>query len=458
MYATLVSRQDALFDRNILIGIAENPKGQPAFRTLKDDPPAGEDEFANLWKLYFLALIGDAIDSYDIQNDAAKKLTRTLSDARLRGGPKSLRQHLRDALDYVRRLAHLEEVEPNMAIDPTTGMPSGFSTRIKFAEPSSTERAVGALSVDDLFALADEAFAEADVSLWILLDRLDVAFAGTPQFETLALRALFRVYLDLNPYETFRLKIFLRSDIWNSLSRSGFREASHVTRELKIRWDRSTLLQLITSRITKSDKVTQRYDIDRTLVLTNSSAQENLLTRLYPTQVDSGPNKPATFDWCLSRTQDGTQQTAPRELIHLFSTIREMQLKRLEAGDPLPGEETLFDRTAIKAALPEVSQVRLEKTLYAEYPEERGFIEAMEGAKTNHSISSLSSLWAVPQDEALGSASRLVEIGFFEKRGTYPGPVSYWVPFLYRPALKMVQGSAEGVLTDAGNDESQDIP
>jgi hypothetical protein len=39
-------------------------------------------------------------------------------------------------------------------------------------------------------------------------------------------------------------------------------------------------------------------------------------------------------------------------------------------------------------------------------------------------------------------AMNLVEVGFFEKRGTKMDP-DWWVPFLYRPALDMVQGSAD---------------
>jgi hypothetical protein len=39
-------------------------------------------------------------------------------------------------------------------------------------------------------------------------------------------------------------------------------------------------------------------------------------------------------------------------------------------------------------------------------------------------------------------AHELAEIGFFERRGERDAP-EYWVPFLYRDALDMVQGTAE---------------
>jgi hypothetical protein len=39
-------------------------------------------------------------------------------------------------------------------------------------------------------------------------------------------------------------------------------------------------------------------------------------------------------------------------------------------------------------------------------------------------------------------AQQLIEVGFFEARGSKDKP-TFWVPFLYRDALSMSQGSAE---------------
>jgi len=44
-----------------------------------------------------------------------------------------------------------------------------------------------------------------------------------------------------------------------------------------------------------------------------------------------------------------------------------------------------------------------------------------------------------------------VEIGYFERRGNRQDS-TYWVPFMYRPVLKMVQGSAEGVAPTPDDD------
>ncbi|MCA1674120.1 MAG: hypothetical protein LC799_18630 [Actinobacteria bacterium] len=78
----------------------------------------------------------------------------------------------------------------------------------------------------------------------------------------------------------------------------------------------------------------------------------------------------------------------------------------------------------------------------AEYPDLKPYLEKLRDEKTNHSIDSLASLWNVGVDEASSLAMRAAEIGFFEVRGEKSNP-DYWVPFLYRPALSMVQGTAE---------------
>ena len=181
------------------------------------------------------------------------------------------------------------------------------------------------------FETASEALDEAGRSAWILLDRLDVAFAETDELEQNALRALFRTYLDLQGFARLRLKIFLRSDIWSRLTKSGFREASHLTRTVTIAWNRTSLLNLIVRRALQSEGLRQLYSVDEQLLL-SAADQETLFYWMFPDQVESGSNKPRTLEWLLSHTQDSSNQTAPRELIHLLNSIRDTQYRKLELG------------------------------------------------------------------------------------------------------------------------------
>jgi hypothetical protein len=171
--------------------------------------------------------------------------------------------------------------------------------------------------------------------------------------------------------------------------------------------------------------------------------QRILFYRVFPDQVEPGTRKSTTFDWMMGRTRDGSGRTAPRELIHLLSSLRDEQIRMFEVGHDEPPGEQLFDRAAFKAALPDVSRVRLEQTLLAEYPHLRSYVERLERHKTQQSVETLSEIWQCSGEEAQRVADQLVEVGFFERRLAL-GTTAYWIPFLYRDALELVQGT-EGV-------------
>lgn len=441
IYSMLMARESDFFDRGILLATAENPSGGTAFAEVEKEPPTSEAEFIGLWKIYFLTIVAQTLEAYDLKNDPARRLLSNLGEAGLLPPMTAGRRQLvRRAMDYVKSFFRPPaSIEATLTVDPASGAPV-VVPKITFVEPTTEQRKAGSLFIDELFDLAEESLDDAGTSIWILLDRLDIAFADSPELEANALRALFRVYRDLQPRRNIALKIFLRSDIWESITKEGFREASHITRDLRIEWNENTLLRLTVSRLLRSDSLRSHYSVNQEEVLSDIERQRTFFYQVYPRQIDQGSKKPATLDWCLSRTKDGTGQNAPRELIHLLSETRNSQLKRFETGQAAPEGNAVFDRQAFKEALPTVSKVRLTQTLYAEHASLRPYIEKLEGQKTRHNRSSLSVLWGVTEGEAEQVAEQLVVIGFFEPRLN-----DYWTPFMYRPALDLVQGSAEGV-------------
>ena len=158
--------------------------------------------------------------------------------------------------------------------------------------------------------------------------------------------------------------------------------------------------------------------------------------------MEQGPQKAPTFKWMVTRCADGTRKTAPRELIHLLNSILAEEIRRIEKGGIPDKDGKLFDRSVFKAALPTVSKTRLIQYLYAEYPNQKPFIEALDGEKTEHTPESLAKIWNLSNEGAIEKAIELVELGLFEKRGSRDAP-TFWVPFLYRDALNLVQGKAD---------------
>jgi hypothetical protein len=442
LYSLLLAKSGELFDRQILLIAGENPRGATAFRDLGTDPPASEREFVGMWKLYIVALLQSSLSEYGISNEATRLLEKALVREGLIKGKLSLAGLLKVVGEYARRALRPQAVEGGVRLDPVTQLPAGFAGKITFSEPASSEVDLEVHSVDQLLVFASEGLGAAPVQAWVLLDRLDVSFADNPALESNALRALFRVYLDLLALPNVRLKIFLRTDIWTRITTQGFREASHITRHVTISWNRNSLLNLVVRRALSNASIREAYGVHNDLPRRGVPEQEEFFYRLYPGQVDVGPNKPNTIDWLLSRTRDGTKSNAPRELIHFLNSLREVQVGRLEVGETAPEEEQLFGRPSFKDALPAVSKVRLEQTLYAEYPELQEWVETLLGAKTLHTPETLAGIWNISRDDAIIRAGRLVTVGFFEGRGIQQAP-EYWVPFLYRDALDLVQGAAE---------------
>lgn len=439
MFALLLSREDALFDRHILMAAVEDPRGAPVFGQLVVDEPPTEFELRALWKLYFLSIIGQVFREYRLTAPSASRVLTELERAGLIERTANLRRLLHATLEYVRSVTRATGFEATLAMNPGTGMPIGITGRITFREPTSFERAqFGLVSVDEVIDIADQTLAEADFSVWLVLDRLDVAFAESERLESNALRALFRVYMGFRRLERISLKIFLRSDIWERITKGGFREASHVTRGLTITWNDDSLLHLIVRRLLRNDVVRFRFGVDDRKASTDRY-QRHLFYTIFPrrryrlTVAD-------TFEWVISLVTDGSGVAAPRELIHLFNAARDAQIRRLEMGQPPPIGDLLFDLVAFGDALEEVSQARLRQTIFAEYPQYRPWIEGLSGERVEHTTRTLATTWSVNDVEATRRAERLAGIGVLRPSGSR-ATIAYQVPLLYRPALGLLSGS-----------------
>jgi hypothetical protein len=274
------------------------------------------------------------------------------------------------------------------------------------------------------------------------MDRLDVAFEENEDLEENALRALFRVYLDIAANKRIGLKIFLRSDIWNRITKKGFREATHLTRGDTITWNDKALINLVIRRLLANDALVSAFGLEKNIVLQSEERQLELFKRLFPQKVDQAEKKPLTFDWLLSRVEDGAGRRSPRDIVLFLNELVKQELSRLEHGGRACEGDILFDRSSFKAALPTVSQYKLERSLYAENPRLRTCIEKFRGGKSELSIENLKTLWNVEQVEAAKLADELVEVGFFKKKTTEEFGTTYWIPFVFRPALELTMGRA----------------
>ncbi len=441
IYTLLDKKKTELFDRNILICSAENLRGSTAFSEIVSDPPPSERSFVALWKLYFLIISASTLREYGVLNEDAKGLIAALEKADLLPVKGSLAQFFKSAkrLIWSYISSDVESVDWTIALDPATGMPIASRKAVYRARADKSEVEVD-IPLDELISIADTALSRSGYSLWILFDRLDVAFNDTPDLERNALRALFRMYNDFKGHDSINLKIFVRDDIWERISEGGFADASHITRTTRIEWSLEGLVNLFVRRLLNNSAVVDYLSVVPDDITSDFSKQVDTIKRILPDKVETGKN-PETFKWMMNRIQDASGKPAPRELIHLADMARQTQISKLERGESEPLNEILFDRSVFKSALKEVSTVRYNQTFVAENPSLKEFSDRLRNQKAEQNVETLAKIWNCRPEEAHGYAERMTKAGFFEKRDNDIFQ-SYWVPFVYRDALELVQGKA----------------
>lgn len=440
LYSLLTNNADEFLTRKILLVPAENPLGASAFQDLIDDNTEEETDLTYIWKLYILQLISAELREAKVASEVASTLINALEIAGLLPKTFTLATLFARAKNYIHSFAEKDptEVEYTITLDPMSGMPT--ATRKASFGTSEKKIKLSSVPVNDLLSFANQGLSASSLKIWLLFDRLDVSFSSSPSLERAALRALFRVYADLKPLENIKAKIFVRKDIWERITDGGFREASHIIKTDTIEWDRDGLLNLVVNRLLNNQVLAEYLNSNKIAVSSDLSEQEKIIKRILPDKVDTGKN-PDSFDWIISRVQDGTKSAAPREIIHMLECLISNQVKKLEQGKSEPEGEILFDRAVFKDSLTTVSKVRYEQTLCAEYPDLKKYTELLKNEKAEQKIETLARIWKETPETTQLLADKLVIAGFFEARNEKNLP-TYWVPFLYRDALDLVQGKA----------------
>lgn len=108
----------------------------PFFKQITTDPPASEQEFIALWKLYIVVLIAKELREYGIKSASMDGLYRALEESGLIEKGESRSGILKWAHDYAKRLINMESLEGGMTFDPNTGIPTGFTGKIMVREPT----------------------------------------------------------------------------------------------------------------------------------------------------------------------------------------------------------------------------------------------------------------------------------------------------------------------------------
>ena len=409
-----------------------NPAGSPIFQRLVQEEPLTEGQYISVWKTYILSLIGNwllGIVDADT-SDTLKSLDQLLESSGLRSPDDKPETIFNKVTNKLRQLLHPKSAEVQIQFSET-GIPI-INPKLTFG--ASSQNTEEEIRHEDALQLLNKALGEIGLQAWVALDRLDEAFQGFPDIEVPALRALLRTYLDLLAFENFRLKLFVRKDLFRKIIGEKFVNLTHINaRKIEIVWDESDLLNLLCERIRENTDLISKLGA-------KDLSDLQLFEQVFPDQVDSGERKPTTWKWILSRIRDGNDTRPPRNLIDLVVMSREAQLRAesrapraFKAGTPLIGPESL------RSAQKRLSAQRVEDTLLAEAGADlAAHIERFRGHKAEQNKETLTEILRTRDDRELSTVTRqLVEIGFLEELRS-----SWKIPMLYRDGLEITQGKA----------------
>ncbi len=445
LYLNLLSKEEELKNKNILLFKAENPRGDTIFSLFNqitatstyESPKVEyliEQDIIAFWKLYFLTIIVTGLNKEQQEECELKKVIEIFEECGLIPTEKNLKNIFRHVIHYLKQVVTLQFFQPEVELDPLSGTIKSIKGKISFEELSPKKIEEGHLTLDDLFDLVNKGLEKSKNQIWVAIDRLDVAFQEDLTLEKRALKSLFIVYNSLKRYTNINLKIFLRDDIWEKITVDGLREASHITKKETIEWSKNNTFFLILKRILKSTEICDLYNCNAQGVLVNIENQRALFNQIFPINMElpNGEVKP-TFDWMLEMLRDGNNLFTPREIIHLLNEINSTQEEMLRVGNSVEGNK-LYSKEALKNSIKEVSKVKFEQTLLAENPHLVDLINSnFRYATSKINLDWVKETFELPNDnQAHGFCETFQKVGFLKRLNVD----EYWIPYLYQEALK----------------------
>jgi len=295
--------------------------------------------------------------------------------------------------------------------------------------------------VSDIKEALEALLRKTDLSMWLMIDRLDEVFLRRSVLEARALRGLLRC-MRLFTTPAIRVKVFLRDDMLEQIvsTGDGFTALTHVTARQAdtLRWSEDQILTMLVKRLFAYEGLRTYLGVDKSRLDASHEYRSQCFYMVFPPTVHSGPNQSQTLRWLYNHTMDGRSAVTPRDIIDLVTRAKQAQQDRfLQTPD---GESPwLIGAEAIQYGLEQLSRRKRDTYLKAEFPHLWIHIEKFQGGKTEYSIAALQRLLGKQWEHI---CKDLIAIGLINKVQR-SGTETYRFPFVYRSGLELTQGREE---------------
>jgi hypothetical protein len=294
--------------------------------------------------------------------------------------------------------------------------------------------------VNEIKEALESVLKASQLSLWLMVDRLDEIFPRRSDVERTALRGLLRA-MRYFASASIRVKVFLRDDMLEQVTRTenGFTGLTHVTvrQADTLRWTQDQILAMVVKRFFANNELTAHLGVNRIQLEASASYRAECFGRMFPPTVFRGPKQSPTIRWICNRCADGRGVVTPRDVLDLLIRAKQKQ-QDIYAAELEGASDWVIGPAAIQYGFEELSKRKRQTYLQAEFPHVWNDIEKFLGGKTDYNAAALQSLLG-PGWKAV--AEQLLAIGFFSISAK-GGQEVYSIPFLYRHGMNLTQGMA----------------
>ncbi|ERJ00204.1 MULTISPECIES: P-loop ATPase, Sll1717 family [Eubacteriales] len=218
------------------------------------------------------------------------------------------------------------------------------------------------VSIYELLSEINDYLVSEKKTVWLLLDKIDELFPNKANVRKECIEGLFLAYIDfVSRYSNIKLKIFLRTDIWNTLS---FVNKSHLTDKTTIiTWHEDSLKHLLVKRAVYN-KTIRKYVEESAHTDSWEKDVNGCFNALFPPKVYPGPREAKTMSWIIERSKDGLGGVYPREIINFGNYSKQEELKLKEELDrEINPNTSLISGLSIRNAFSYVSTVKVQSYL-----------------------------------------------------------------------------------------------
>ncbi len=306
-------------------------KGDPDFKRAFNTVTINDNDIQKVidaWKIYIINVIWKSYS--DLFSDGSE-LGNYLQKEKLLSPKKTIIGTLLHALQYV-KLKATNTFNP----DGSTTQSVELSPNSSYAQSMNPSELL--IDYNYIFSELDSLICNNKSCFWVMIDRLDDAFPDRTPESTLILKALFYAYKDICMYDGFKMKIFIRDDIFDEITSNGFTSLTHVASKTiqSLQWDRENIEQLIVERLLFNDAFKEYISslrINTDCSSLTSTERNKIINILIKPQIDVGKKNPDSLGWIINHVKDGHNHFTPRDIISLLEKARVIQLNLLQENN-----------------------------------------------------------------------------------------------------------------------------